>query len=133
MPGDRRGVEAAHAERRMGDGSDRFAEQALGARRGARCRAITNRDVSGSSPQIDDLVVRRHPDVDIRMALLEAAEARHDPQTGDADTGGDRDRLAVPACGKRGDAVLELLERAVGDPKETLALGGEADRAITAV
>ena len=117
----------------MGDGRDRFAEQALRPRRRVRGGAIADGDISASGPQIDHLVVCRHPHVDIGMALLETAETRHDPQARDADAGGDRHRLAVTAAGERIDAIMKLLEGAVGDAKEPLALGGKADRAIAAV
>ena len=52
---------------------------------------------------------------------------------GDADGRGDRHRLAVAPGGERVDAILKLLKGAVGDPKETFAFRGEADRAIAAV
>ena len=67
------------------------------------------------------------------MALLKTAEARHDPQPGDADAGSDRHRLAVAPGRKRLDGILQLLQGAVGDTKETFAFRGEADRAIAAV
>ena len=63
----------------MGDGRDRFAEQALRSRRRVRSRAIANRDIRIPRSQIDHAVVGRHPDVDLGMALLEAAKARQDP------------------------------------------------------
>ena len=117
----------------MGDGRDRFAEQTLRSRRRARGGAITDGDIAASGPQVDHPVVRRDPHIDFGMALLESAQTRHDPQARDADAGGNRHWLAVAPGGERIDAILELLKGAVGNPKETLAFGGEADRAVAAV
>src|SRR5271170_6592856 len=79
VSGDRLRVEPAYPERGMGDGRDRFAKQTLRSGRRSRGGAIADGDVRASGPQIHHFVVRRHPDVDIGMALLETAETRHDP------------------------------------------------------
>src|ERR1700678_788636 len=131
--GDRIGVESRHAERGMSDRRDRFAEQATRSRRRALGAAIANGDIRALGSQIHHLVVGRRAHVDIGMALLETAKARHDPQSGDADAGGDRHRLAVAPGRERVDAILQLLQGAVGDAKETFAFGGEADRTVAAV
>jgi hypothetical protein len=131
--GDRIGVEPRYAERGMRDRRDHFAEQATRSRRRALGVAIANGDIRALGSQIHYLVVGRHAHVDIGMALLETAKARHDPQSGDTDAGGDRHRLAVAAGRERVDAILQLLKGAVGDAEEMFAFGGEVDRTIAAV
>src|ERR1700741_4790622 len=81
---DRLGVEPADGKRRTGDGRDRVPEKTERSRRRIRRRAISNRDIRAVRPQIHHFVARRYSHVDIRVALLEAAETGHDPKSRDA-------------------------------------------------
>jgi hypothetical protein len=66
------------------------------------------------------------------VLLLELPEPRQEPEAGDTNRAGYRDRPARTPHADRADGVLQLLYRSVGTPKELVSLGGERDRAMSA-
>lgn len=126
------GIQRAQSQRRMRDRRHGLPKQPdCTGRRIARW-AIPDGKFNAFVLQVDEAVVGGHAHVDVGVLLLEASEARQQPQAGDADAGGDRDRPPFGRHANGADGVLQLLHGAVGAAEQAFALGRERNRAVPA-
>ena len=95
--------------------------------------AVADRDVEIALNQIDDLVGRGNPHIDLDMGLLEPVQAHHQPFGGEGGRSGDRQGPGIVMGAQPAHRGMDAGKGFAEAGQQDARRGGQLDRAVEAV